>query len=83
MLKRIKHKDLRIGLLRGAAYFDQLDNDATLIKVKVSTIEQLIGMLLKGRIDTFLGREESINPIIERIRFKHKLKVSLITIIKV
>ena len=56
---------LTIGSLRGITYFDQFDHDGKLNKVEVSTIGQLINLLKKNRIDTFLEREESIHSWID------------------
>lgn len=51
---------LSIGVLRGATYFDKFDHDKQLTKVEVTLREQLVQLLLKNRIDTFIEREESI-----------------------
>lgn len=64
-------KPLRIGVLRGASYFDRFDHDTEINKIPLTNHKQLIDMLLKGRIDTFLEREESIAPLIdESFNFK-------------
>lgn len=55
---------LSIGTLRGANYFDDFDKDDTLNKVELTSREQLVNMLLRGRIDTFIEREESILPLL-------------------
>ncbi|MBO9491190.1 transporter substrate-binding domain-containing protein [Endozoicomonas sp. G2_1] len=57
-------QDLTIGVLRGGLYYDQFDQDKSLNKIAVTSRTQLIDMLLKGRIDTFLEREESVIPLI-------------------
>lgn len=57
---------LRIGVLRGASYFDKFDHDTKISKIPLTTHQQLIDMLLKGRIDTFLEREESITPLVDK-----------------
>ena len=51
---------LSIGVVRGSTYFDKFDHDNQLIKVEVTSRKQLVQMLLKNRIDTFIEREESI-----------------------
>ena len=67
-------KNLRIGTIRGALYFDEFDKDTSLSKTTVTTYEQLIQLLLRGRIDTFIEREESVLPWVNndiyRARFK-------------
>ncbi|WP_206512342.1 transporter substrate-binding domain-containing protein [Colwellia sp. Arc7-635] len=57
---------LKVGVLRGASYFDQFDHDTQITKVALNNHQQLIDMLLKGRIDTFLEREESILPLVDQ-----------------
>jgi len=57
---------LKVGVIRGASYFDQFDHDTQITKVPLSSHQQLIDMLLKGRIDTFLEREESIIPLVDQ-----------------
>lgn len=68
-LQIVKYDDLKpllIGTIRGSTYFDQFDNDVNLNKVEVTSRPQLIEMLMKGRIDTFIAREESILPLIDK-----------------
>ncbi|GLX77760.1 ABC transporter substrate-binding protein [Thalassotalea insulae] len=69
-------KKLRIGTIRGALYFDTFDQDNALIKMPVTTYEQLIQLLLKGRIDTFPEREESITPWLSPDNTKQQLKAA-------
>lgn len=61
---------LTVGTLRGTRYFDQFDQDDTLNKVEVSTIGQLINLLKKDRIDTFLEREESVLAWIDKSEYQ-------------
>ncbi|MCC2616840.1 transporter substrate-binding domain-containing protein [Aestuariibacter halophilus] len=49
--------NLTIGVLRDSEYFAEFDQDKRLRKVPLSTLEGLIDMLLKGRIDTFIGSQ--------------------------
>lgn len=58
---------LKIGVIRGMSYFDRFDKDTELLKVKVNNREQLVGMLKKGRIDTFLDRDDAMLPILNRL----------------
>lgn len=67
-------KGLNIGVLRGASYFKRFDNDASLNKVYISTHRQLINLLVKGRIDTFLGREISIRHQVSKQIYQEELK---------
>lgn len=68
--------NLRIGTIRAATYFDQFDHDESLNKVEVVHYNQLIQMLLKDRIDTFLEREESIKPWIDHVDYQQKIKLA-------
>jgi len=74
-----KYDDLRkltIGTLRGASYFEPFDNDKYLTKVELINYTQLIQLLLKGRIDTFLEREESIAPWIDNDVYQNEVKLA-------
>ncbi len=64
---------LTVGILRGATYFDEFDHNRNIKKVALTSREQLVNMLLKGRIDTFLEREESIKPLVSQNDYKNKL----------
>lgn len=66
-------KGVNIGVLRGASYFEKFDNDASLKKVYISTHRQLIDMLVKGRIDVFLGREISIKHQVSQQIYSEEL----------
>lgn len=57
---------LKVGVLRGASYYDPFDHDKQISKVALSNHQQLIDMLLKGRVDTFLEREESVLPLVDK-----------------
>ncbi len=67
---------LKIGVLRGASYFDKFDHDTKIVKIPLTTHQQLINMLLKGRIDTFLEREESITPLVEQKVYATSIKLA-------
>ena len=67
---------LNIGVLRGATYFPRFDNDQLLNKVEITTHRQLIEMLLKNRIDTFLGRELSIKKQVSEDIYNVQLAVT-------
>jgi polar amino acid transport system substrate-binding protein len=77
---QIKHAEdlnnLSIGVLRGFTYFDSFDHNHELNKVAVTNHSQLINMLLSKRIDTFIEREESIIPLIDRKTYKTKIKLA-------
>ncbi|MCW8833897.1 MAG: transporter substrate-binding domain-containing protein [Colwellia sp.] len=66
-------KDLTVGILRGATYFDLFDEDNSIRKVELTTRKQLVDMLLRGRIDTFIEREESIVPLLPTEEYSQKL----------
>jgi ABC-type amino acid transport substrate-binding protein len=68
-------ENLMIGTLRGAMYFSSFDNDNTLKKVEVTSRKQLVSMLLKGRIDTFLEREETVIPLLTASQYQNKINV--------
>lgn len=67
---------LTIGTIRGASYFERFDNDKSLSKKPVNNHTQLINMLQKGRIDTFLEREESVLPWINKKIYQTHLKIA-------
>jgi ABC-type amino acid transport substrate-binding protein len=58
-------KNKLIGVQRGAAFFPQFDHDQSLKKIYVTQTRQLIDMLLKERIDTFIERTETIFPLLK------------------
>jgi polar amino acid transport system substrate-binding protein len=65
----LQHK--AIGVLRGAAYFEPFDSDPNITKVFVTRQRQLIDMLLKQRIHSFIEREESVTPLLSADEFKY------------
>lgn len=67
---------LNIGVLRGASYFDQFDQDPQLTKIPLTNYKQLVDMLLKGRIDTFLEREETITPWVDQDIYNTRIKIA-------
>lgn len=69
-------KSLNIGVLRGVSYFAQFDNDSSLKKIELVSYSQMLQMLLKGRIDTFIEREESITPWIDLETYKNKINLA-------
>lgn len=76
----IKHfqdlKKLHVGTIRGAAYFPLFDSNQEIAKVELTSSEQLINMLLKGRIDTFLDREESVLPLLSIAEYQNKFTMA-------
>lgn len=68
-------KGLTIGVLRGATYFKRFDKDKTLDKFETTSHSQLIEMLLKGRIDTFLGREVSIRIRVDKDVYDNEMEI--------
>jgi len=69
-------KKLSIGTLRGGSYFELFDNSKSITKVALTSREQLVHMLLKGRIDTFIEREESILPLLPKEVYQEKLSLA-------
>ena len=69
-------QNLNIGTIRGASYFDAFDNDTSFKKTSVNNYSQLIKMLLKKRIDTFLERETSVKPWVDKIIYRNNLKLA-------
>ncbi|KGJ92281.1 substrate-binding periplasmic protein [Colwellia psychrerythraea] len=57
-------RPLLVGTLRGAMYFPLFDKSQTIRKVELTSRKQMVKMLLKGRIDTFLEREETVLPLL-------------------
>ncbi|MEW6981364.1 substrate-binding periplasmic protein [Colwelliaceae bacterium 6471] len=68
--------NLTIGTLRATTYFDRFDHDASLNKVNVTEFEQLINMLKKQRIDTFLEREESVLALMTKEEYDTTFKLA-------
>lgn len=52
--------DLLIGTIRGSVYYPKFDLDHQLNKVSVTSSQQLLELLIKQRIDTFIEREDSL-----------------------
>jgi len=69
-------KGLKVGVIRGVSYFDKFDKDENLLKIKVNNRDQLVGMLKKGRIDTFLDRDDAILPILKRVNSLGEIKTA-------
>ena len=69
-------QNLTVGTLRGATYFDQFDKNTQIKKIEVTTREQLVNMLLKNRFDTFLDREESIEPLLSQEEYNKKFSLA-------
>ena len=67
---------LAVGVLRGATHFEAFDNNRKIHKVDVTSRNQLVSMLLKGRIDTFADREESIKPLLSTDDYQKKLALA-------
>lgn len=67
-------KNKTIGVLRGATYFKKFDEDTSLNKIEVTTHKQLVNMFLRGRFDTFLGREISISRHVTAEVYQNEMK---------
>ena len=69
-------KKLSIGTLRGGTYYELFDKSNSFTKVELTSRTQLVNMLLKGRIDTFIEREESVLPILPLEDYQQKLTLA-------
>ncbi|MFT6691275.1 MAG: polar amino acid transport system substrate-binding protein [Colwellia sp.] len=67
---------LLVGTLRGAVYFPLFDENQMIKKAALTSRKQLVSMLLKGRIDTFLEREESVLPLLSTAEYQSKLTIA-------
>ncbi|WP_170176744.1 substrate-binding periplasmic protein [Litorilituus sediminis] len=67
---------LIVGTIRGASYHHEFDNNHSMKKVAITSREQLVKMLLKGHIDTFIEREESIKPLLSTQDYQQKLALA-------
>jgi len=68
---------LVIGTVRGVSYYQKFDDDTSLNKVETTNRQQLIGMLARNRIDTFLDRKDSITPLIIKSSYTDKFKLAV------
>ncbi len=68
--------ELVVGILRGSVYFQKFDVDPRISKVEMTTQKQLVSMLLRGRIDAFIDREESITPLLPSFEYQEKISLS-------
>lgn len=59
--------ELSAAVTINARYYEDLYTYAAENLVKVSTLEQKIALLLKGRVDTFVHFKESARPVIEQM----------------
>jgi len=65
---------LTIGVRSGYVYYDKFASDVSLQTYGVETSEQLIHMLLSGRIDTFIHREILADYLIEKLQVGDKIE---------
>lgn len=62
-----------IGQLKGAKYFERFDNDTKLQKSSYVHQEQLISMLAKQRLDTVIGKEITLDYLIQKRKLQKVL----------
>jgi len=62
-----------VGINRHAKYFSLFDSDESITKYPLSTLEQNIEMLLRGRIDSFIHYGESAYPILAELGLEDKI----------
>jgi polar amino acid transport system substrate-binding protein len=67
--------DFNIGVLAGAKYFSQFDLDKSLNKTSTSDHLHLVTLLLRKRIDAFIGREESIKAQAEKYIYENRIRI--------
>lgn len=65
--------ELSIGITRHAQYFDRFSGATDLALVEVSSLAQKVGLLRKGRIDTFLHFEHSAHPYLKRMAWEQEV----------
>ena len=66
-------RGLRLGTVRGAAYFPRFDKDKELDKTSVAVYYQLLHMLAMGRIDVAVGFEGPTRALLNSLNFKDKI----------
>lgn len=59
--------ELTIGVTANARYFERFNEQTDLAMVPVSSLMQKIGLLQKGRINTFIHFQESALPTLEKL----------------
>lgn len=69
-------KQLSIGVLTGATYFERFDKDFTLNKTQVTSHTQLIKMLLSKRLETFIGGELSFKNRVDKEVYENEMKMA-------
>lgn len=62
---------IRVGVVRDTKYFPKFDADNNIVKVLIVDNNQLISMLQKGRIDTFIATESTIDYILLQENKRH------------
>jgi polar amino acid transport system substrate-binding protein len=66
--------ELDIGVRPNVKYFEQFDLNTSLKKVTIMQEEQLIGLLLKERIDVFIGQEDVIDYVLRKNNLSSQVK---------
>lgn len=69
-------ESLLVGTLRGAVYFPLFDENKNINKIELTSREQMVNMLLRGRIDTFLEREETVLPLLSTAEYQKKVMIA-------
>lgn len=69
-------KNLTVGVLRGGTYFNRFDHDKTLNKVESTSHAKLIDMLLKDRIDIFLGKTTSVKSQVDEYIYENEMRIT-------
>ena len=66
-----------VGQIAGMQYFPRFDTNQSINKLKVATRTQLIGMLLKHRIDAFIGQEDVMDHQLNVLNYETQITKSL------
>lgn len=56
-----------VGINRHSVYFDEFNQDTSIVKVNATGLENNIQLLLKNRVDVFIHYEQSTQPTLERL----------------
>lgn len=67
---------LSIGVIRGTSFSEQLQQNKAIKIVPLNTQRQLIKMLHFGRIDAFMGREESLIGLVDYQQYRDEFSIS-------
>jgi ABC-type amino acid transport substrate-binding protein len=64
---------LSIGMMRNSLYFAQFDNANNLTKIKTNTNPKLIELLMRERVDTFIGGKDIFGYLLQEQGLSDKI----------